>query len=94
MLFFACNGDEPDAPVIQGTYTVDHNKVAIDDIPLKWTDSVIVKLNLHYAHTSHGSQLTTGLSGIKAADPVYCIAIGSGYLPYGLTVGFAGWDGS
>jgi hypothetical protein len=81
ILYMSCNGEDSNATVIEGTYTVNHNHVELDDIPLEWIDSVIVNMKMHYAHTSHGGQLTTGLLRIEASDPGYSIAIGSGYLP-------------
>ena len=81
LLFIDCTGEDSNASIIQGTYTVNHNNVMLEDIPLEWIDSVIVKIKLHYAHTSHGGQLTTGLTRIEAVDPTYDIVIGSCYLP-------------
>ena len=76
-----CSNEDSNATIIEGTYTVNHNNVALADIPTEWIDSVIVNLKLHYAHTSHGSQLTTGLNRIEAAESRYSVAIGSSFLP-------------
>ena len=76
-----CSNEDSNATIIEGTYTVNHNNVALADIPAEWIDSVIVNLKLHYAHTSHGSQLTTGLNRIEVAEPMYSVVIGSSFLP-------------
>jgi hypothetical protein len=60
---------------------IDHTCENLAQIPPAWIDSVQAYMKMHYAHTSHGSQLTTGLSRIEAADPTYSVAIGAQYLP-------------
>lgn len=81
LIFIACSEEDSNASIIEGTFTVNHNNITLSDIPVEWIDSVIVKIKLHYAHTSHGSQLTTGLNRIEAAEPLYSVAIGNSYLP-------------
>ncbi len=58
---------------------IDHTCTNLDtmgiDMVWAWTEKV------HYAHTSHGSQITTGLSRIEAANANYSQVQGSGYLP-------------
>lgn len=44
-------------------------------------DAVQSNFRWHYAHTSHGSQLTTGLSRLEDGDPRLDVARGSRYLP-------------
>ena len=60
---------------------IDHTCENLSRIPLSWIDTVQENIKWHYAHTSHGSQLTTGLQRIEDGDPVYSIARGSGMLP-------------
>jgi len=48
---------------------------------MNWIDSVQANQKWHCAHTSHGSQLTTGLQRIEDDDPQYSIARGSSSLP-------------
>jgi len=60
---------------------IDHTCTDISEIPAEWIDSVQANIRLHYAHTSHGSQLTTGLSRIETAFPIYNVARGSSFLP-------------
>ena len=44
-------------------------------------DAVQANISWHYAHTSHGGQLTTGLRRLETSDARYSVAIGSRYLP-------------
>ncbi|MCD4691828.1 MAG: T9SS type A sorting domain-containing protein [Calditrichales bacterium] len=60
---------------------IDHSCSTLPSIPMNWIDSVQANQRLHYAHTSHGGQLTTGLDRIENADPAYNAARGSKYLP-------------
>ncbi len=60
---------------------IDHTCEDLSRIPPTWIDSVQADMRLHYAHTSHGGQLTTGLDRIEAADPFYSVATGAMYLP-------------
>jgi hypothetical protein len=50
---------------------IDHNCLDISEIPANWIDSVQSNCKMHYAHTSHGGQLTSGLSGIESSDTSY-----------------------
>jgi hypothetical protein len=50
---------------------IDHNCVNLTEIPAEWIDSVQANCRLHYAHTSHGGQLTSGLSMIESSDASY-----------------------
>ena len=40
---------------------IDHTSLNVGSIPDSWIDKVKSDIKLHYAHTSHGSQLTKGL---------------------------------
>lgn len=60
---------------------IDHTCTDLDQIPTEWIQAVQDSVRLHYAHTSHGSQLTTGLEGIEAEDATYDVEIGYSYLP-------------
>jgi len=50
-------------------------------IPKEWIDTAQSVVKMHYAHTSHGGQLTTGLSRIESGDATYSVAIGYSSLP-------------
>ncbi len=43
---------------------INHNTANINRIPTQWIDSAKSKLRIAYGHTSHGSQLTTGMEGL------------------------------
>ena len=43
---------------------IDHQCTKLQQIPAEWIDSAKSKLHIAYGHTSHGSQLTTGMTGL------------------------------
>ena len=43
---------------------IDHLSTELSVIPSNWIDSAKVKLNVTYQHTSHGSQLVSGINAI------------------------------
>jgi len=57
---------------------IDHNCTDISQIPDTWIDQVKA-LSVHYAHTSHGEQVTVGLERIETSK--YSVAIGYYTLP-------------
>ncbi len=74
----ACTQDPTPNPAY---LIVDHNCTDISKIPDAWIDSVQANLRLHYAHTSHGGQLTVGLERLESSDAKYGYANSSGSLP-------------
>ena len=60
---------------------IDHTCTDLSEIPDEWVDAVQDYVKLHYAHTSHGGQLTTGLQRIENVDSNYSQARGSSHLP-------------
>jgi len=66
---------------IDAAIIIDHLCTDLSEIPLSWIDSVQANCRLHYAHTSHGGQLTIGLERIENTDSTYKIARGISYLP-------------
>ena len=44
--------------------TVNHTTVDLDSIPATWIDQAKKNLHIAYGHTSHGSQLTSGMTGL------------------------------
>jgi hypothetical protein len=44
--------------------TIDHSCTKLSNIPSKWIDSARSQLKIAYGHTSHGSQLITGMEGL------------------------------
>lgn len=85
MVFSTCSGSDPTGPGGGGSSgfagLIDHNCTGLYDIPDEWITDVKDNIRLHYAHTSHGSQLTTGLELIESDDPSFAVDIGTGYLP-------------
>ncbi len=58
-----------------GGLIVDHNAVVeFDQIPDEWLEKA-KELNIHYAHTSHGSQIVTGLRFLEGRDSKYSFAV-------------------
>ena len=65
------------APII-----IDHNSVAgFSSLSDAAIDAVQANISWHYAHTSHGGQLTTGLQRLEDGNAKYSIAIGNSSLP-------------
>ncbi len=58
-------GSDDDAAKIN-SMIIDHKCISLDDIPSAWIDSARMKLHIAYGHTSHGSQLTSGMTGLAA----------------------------
>jgi len=48
-----------------GTVIIGHDEAELAPIPSEWLDSAIAKLVIAYGHTSHGSQLVTGIAGLE-----------------------------
>ena len=53
-----------------GAIIIDHNATEIDKIPDYWLNKA-KELAIHYAHTSHGSQIITGLQILENRDAKY-----------------------
>ncbi|MCK4505147.1 MAG: hypothetical protein KAW14_05985 [Candidatus Aegiribacteria sp.] len=66
---------------VDGAIIIDHTCADLDQIPALWIEAVQDNIPSHYAHTSHGGQLTYGIQFIETADPFYDYAIGNSYLP-------------
>jgi uncharacterized repeat protein (TIGR01451 family) len=62
------------------TIIFDHNNTDITKIPDYWLNQA-KKLTLHYAHTSHGSQLITGANWWEAQNAKYNIDVQEGGTP-------------
>jgi hypothetical protein len=59
---------------------IDHNCTGLSLIPDTWVDQVKTK-KLHYAHTSYGEQLTTGLERLETGNSKYSVVIEHNSLP-------------
>lgn len=61
-------------PQASGTIIVDHTCTDITRIPDYWLEQA-KRLTVHYAHTSHGSQIVTGLEWLEAQDARYSVSV-------------------
>lgn len=83
----ACSGDDATGPPGEGSGggtgfdgLIDHTCTDLGGIPEQWISAVQDNIRLHYAHTSHGGQLTAGLALLESDDPLFDVETGSGYL--------------
>lgn len=82
-----CNETQDPSGPGEGEYSsysgpgVDHNCTLLSAIPQSWIENGQSDIKLLYAHTSHGGQLTEGLSRIERGDSFYSVAIGYSELP-------------
>ncbi len=67
--------------VLHGATVIDHTCADLDLIPASWIIAVQDEIPSHYAHTSHGSQLTYGLEFIEAVSSFYSFELGYRNLP-------------
>ncbi len=54
---------------VLGTWFITHNHAHLEDlksIPISWINEAKKNLNIAYGHTSHGSQLTSGMANLDA----------------------------
>ena len=57
-------------PCIAGTLIADHNAATnFTDIPSEFFSTVRSNWNIYYGHTSHGSQIVTGMTILKEENP-------------------------
>ncbi|OPL19822.1 MAG: hypothetical protein AVO35_02285 [Candidatus Aegiribacteria sp. MLS_C] len=86
LVFSACAGSDPAGPSGgSGGYEfaglIDHTCTDIYSIPDQWISGAQDNMKVHYAHTSHGEQLTAGLELLESDDPDLQVEIGYSYLP-------------
>ena len=53
---------------------IDHTCTDLNQIPDAWLEQAKI-LTLHYAHTSHGSQITSGVLNLESQDPNCSVSI-------------------
>jgi len=51
-------------PLETGAIIIDHMSTDLSSVPLEWIEEAKDTLHIAYGHTSHGSQITTGMSGL------------------------------
>ena len=97
--FIFMHGQEP--------ILIDHRHIDLSQIPDNWIDSAKAKLFIAYGHTSHGSQITSGMDALESyfssgkfnwshdgGEGNLHLFEGSGYNPGDLDhdAGYSGWD--
>lgn len=70
LAFSTCKkGDNGDLVIVEsgnaGLLIINHLNTNLASIPTNWIDSAKTKLHIAYQHTSHGSQLTTGMTSLE-----------------------------
>ncbi len=58
-------------PIYGQGIIVDHTCTDLSQIPAMWIEQAQALLSIHYAHTSHGEQITVGLERLSATDATY-----------------------
>ena len=59
--------DAIDKSMVAQAIIVDHSCIGLSKIPREWIEKAKQSLHIAYGHTSHGSQITTGMSGLVNA---------------------------
>ena len=62
----------------QGT-VINHSCTNLSSIPVQWIDSAKAKLRVTYQHTSHGSQIVSGINAIASTHSAIYSYTSSGY---------------
>lgn len=68
------------ASALADAIIIDHTCADLSQIPQTWIEQAQT-LCLHYGHTSHGTQLITGLSRIESDDSTFSVAMSTSGLP-------------
>lgn len=58
-------------PVVGSTYTINHTNVNISKIPESCINKAKTILHIGYSHTSHGSQIPSGMATLRTHNPIY-----------------------
>ena len=64
----------------QGPVIIDHKCTDIDKIPTKWIEKAKQDFRLGYGHTSHGSQIISGIQVIQSENDFFGFNRGEGSL--------------
>ena len=64
IIFVLMSCKKSDNPDISQDLIIDHNNTGLNSIPSEWITAAKENLHIAYQHTSHGSQLTTGMTGL------------------------------
>jgi len=63
-MFFGCKKNSDEDLSVKSDLIVDHQSTNLVSIPVDWITAAKQKLHIAYQHTSHGSQLTDGMTGL------------------------------
>jgi hypothetical protein len=74
-------GPSGPGPGPESGFVIDHTCADLLAIPDSAVQNAQDGIRLHYAHTSHGEQLTIGIDLIEQSDTSYDAEVGIGYLP-------------
>jgi hypothetical protein len=73
LLAMSCTGEKNDdgqdevpdeQPVATESMIIDHRHTNLEYVPLEWIKEAKAELHIAYGHTSHGSQITTGMTSL------------------------------
>jgi hypothetical protein len=64
VFFNTCKKDDPAEDLAVGS-VIDHTSADLSKIPVEWINKAKETLHIAYAHTSHGSQIIDGMSGLE-----------------------------
>lgn len=65
----------------RGAIIIDHKCLDVAAIPAEWIEAAQAKVLIHYAHTSHGGQIISGLNQLAQSDPRFARSVGDRQLP-------------
>lgn len=65
-LISACSKDSGNGSQYDDALIIDHTSTKLASIPSEWIQAAKENLHIAYSHTSHGSQLTEGMSGLAS----------------------------
>lgn len=65
VIIMGCKKDEPEISD-PGKMTFDHRCTDLGSVPDQWIEAARETLHIAYGHTSHGSQITSGMTGLVA----------------------------
>ncbi len=72
----------PTPPAAEGTLVVDHTCTNLFRVPTPYLEAAKTQLRIAYGHTSHGSQIVTGMEALAAASgSLVGFSSSSGYQP-------------
>ncbi|MEI6157271.1 MAG: hypothetical protein WCP87_02770, partial [Atribacterota bacterium] len=72
---------EATLPINASAIIIDHTCTDINKIPDQWLEKARQLIRIHYAHTSHGEQITVGLERLAEENPRYAFSRGECQLP-------------